>query len=427
MTRWMYLGLLLVLSCKKPDTTPPDVNLEIPSSSLTAYNYGESIFIRFSASDETELSKYVVQLVDINRRILAGSGFIDLEGKEKTVTTSLDLVDRHLPSDDYSLEILVEDRNGNRGIAFTTVRYYELPLAREALFVVRQSSNTTVIDSLSTTGWMMAAALDVDAAVAFGGSYHQHLVVGGNSVPACFFYQVPELLGIGGFSGQNPLGGQFVSDIVFDFNRKSYFVSFFDGWIREFSGSGGIKNAFQVTPGFEPQKLHVSNGELICELVSPNGQSRVLSKYNISSGTLLDASAISFDVISFVETSNNLYAIGNSGSESKVAAVFENMTSQIQDLLVESTQIRDVAELSNGWVALAHSNGVVLQKLGEAVFFPGSTNSFSAIDLDFDTTTNTCFALSASNQLVSISPTGNIVNTIETGPDAQRVVVLLNK
>jgi hypothetical protein len=77
MTRWMYLALLLVLSCKKPDTTPPDVNLEIPSSSLTAYNYGESIFIRFSASDETELAKYVVQLVDINRRIVVGSGSID--------------------------------------------------------------------------------------------------------------------------------------------------------------------------------------------------------------------------------------------------------------------------------------------------------------------------------------------------------------
>ena len=124
MSRWMYLLILLALSCKKYDTTPPDVNLEIPSSSLITYNYGESIFIRFSASDETELSKYVVQLVDINRRIVAGSGFIDLEGKEKTVTTSLDLVDRHLPSNDYSLEILVEDRDGNRGVAFTTVRYY---------------------------------------------------------------------------------------------------------------------------------------------------------------------------------------------------------------------------------------------------------------------------------------------------------------
>jgi hypothetical protein len=423
----MYLLILLALSCKKSDTTPPDVNLEIPSSSLITYNYGESIFIRFSASDETELSKYVVQLVDINRRIVAGSGFIDIDGKEKTVTTSLDLVDRHLPSNDYSLEILVEDRDGNRGVAFTTVRYYELPLAREALFVVRQSSNTIVIDSLSAIGWSMAATLDVDAAVAFGGSYHQHLVVGGNIVPACFFYQVPEFLGIGGFSGQNPLGGQFVSDIVFDVDRKSYFVSFFDGWIREFSGSGGIKNAFQVTPGFEPHKLFVAEGELICELVSPNGQSRVLSKYNISSGTLIEASAILFDVVSFIQTSNNLYAIGNSGLESIVATVFDNMTSQIQDLLVESTPIRDVTELSNGWIALAHANGVVLQKIGDAAFFPGSTNGFSAIDLDYDRSTNTCFALSASNELVRISPTGNIVSTIETGPDAKQVIVLLNK
>ncbi|MBI1267056.1 MAG: hypothetical protein GC193_06445 [Cryomorphaceae bacterium] len=427
MTRWMYLALLLVLSCKKSDTTPPDVNLEIPSSALTAYNYGESIFIRFSANDETELSKYVVQLVDATRRIVASSGFNDLDGKEKSVTTSFNLVDRHLPSDDYSLEIIVEDRDGNRGIAFTTVRYYELPLQREALFIVSQTSNTTTIDSLSATGWMMAAALDVDAAVAFGGSYHQHVVVGGNSLPACFFYQVPEFLGVGGFSAQNPLSGQFVSDIVFDFERKSYIVSFFDGWIREFTGSGNIKNAFQVSPGFGPQKLHVADGELVCELVSPNGQSRVLSKYNINSGALLESSAISFDVVSFVQTSSNIYAIGNSGAESKVAVVFENMTNQIQDLLVESTQIFDIAELSNGWVALAHSNGVVLQKLGEAAFFPGSANNFSAIDLEYDTTTNTCFALSANSQLVSISPTGNIVSTIETGPNAQQVIVLLNK
>ena len=162
-------------------------------------------------------------------------------------------------------------------------------------------------------------------------------------------------------------------------------------------------------------------------MVSPNGQSHVLSKYNISSGTLIEASAILFDVVSFIQTSNNLYAIGNSGLESIVATVFDNMTSQIQDLLVESTPIRDVTELSNGWIALAHANGVVLQKIGDAAFFPGSTNGFSAIDLDYDRSTNTCFALSASNELVRISPTGNIVSTIETGPDAKQVIVLLNK
>lgn len=423
----MYLILLLVLSCKKSDTLPPDVDLEIPSTPLSTYNYGESIFIRFSANDETQLSKYAVQLVDANRKIVAGTGFVDIDGKEKTISTSLELLDRHLPSDDYSLEIIVEDQDGNRGLAFTTVRYYELPLQREALFVIRHTSSTALIDSLSVTGWALAAALDVDASVTFGGSYHQHLVVGGNASPVCYFLRVPEFLGTGGFTGLNPLGGQYIADIVFDKDRKSYFVSFFDGWIREFSGSGGLKNAFQVSQGFLPHQLFTENGELICELSDLSGQNRLIAKYNIASGTLSDASSVDFNVVEFIKSSGTLYAFGNLANESKVVVVNDDMTYQVQDILVESTEIRDVVMLSDNWIALAHSNGVVLQKIGESAFFPASTNGFSAIDLEYDVTTNTCFALNANNQLTSISPSGNILNTIETGPNATQVVVLLNK
>lgn len=427
MNRWMLL-LLLFAACKKSDNTPPQVDLEIPSTSLTSFNYGESIFIRFSASDDQELAKYAVQLVDNNRKIVAGSNFKALSGTQKTISTSLELTDRHLPSNDYSLEIVVEDQSGNRGLAYSTVRYYELPLAREALLIARDLGNSTIIDSLSAGSWVQAASLDVNASIAFGADYHQLLILGGDLDAVCRFYSLPEFLGTGGFSGQNPLADQFISDIVFDQNRKSYFVSFADGWIREFSSNGGLKSAFQTSFGFLPQKLFVTEGYIICEEAAIGSQTRIVSKYNVASGVLMGSSSIPFDVVAFLETANTMYAFGNQGNESQTAILNADMSNQPADLLIEAGTLYDVEPVSNGWVAFAHQNGIVFQKPGEALFFPASANGFAAIDLDFDPANNVCFALNSSNQLASLSPFGgSILNQVETGNQSKQVIVLMNK
>ncbi len=434
MARFTVLTLVLFCffsACRQDDRIPPQVILLQPTGTIPTYDFGGSIGLSFTASDEGNIERWAVRLTDEQgvRRYSTPYQSIASGTASFEMNHTIDLSDVHWPSGDYTLAVFAVDEAGNEGAAFKTVRYNEAPLRRERTVIVREiSSNSFALDTLDANGVLHTAqTLMGDVNAVLGNSYFGEIIVGGNVSPELWFFDRSDLSLQGGFSGQNPLNGAFVRDIVYHDESRRYFASFFDGFIREFGERGQLKSSFAVPSGFRPENLTVQGNYVVAALRQIGGNGYLIASFHRNSGILAASNAFPATIAAFLPYNDQLIALANAGGSSSAYLLnLASMTYNAVPWLISDTPVASALPLDNGFSAVAHADGVWLHRFGTGVFQPGSANGVSATQLDYDPVAQHIFAVSG-NTLYRISrSSGQVVGTLDVSGLAD-VAIVMNK
>ena len=434
MGRFSLLTLVLFFflsACRQDDRIPPQVIILQPSGTIPTYDFGGSIGVTFTASDEGGIERWSVRLTDEQgvRRYSTPYQSIASGTPSFEMNHTIDLSDVHWPSGDYTLAVFAVDEEGNEGAAFKTVRYNEAPLRRERMVIVREiSTNSFALDTLDVNGVLHPAQVimgDVNAVL--GNSYFGEVLIGGNLSPELWFCDRSDLSVQGGFSAQNPLNGAFVRDIVYHAASRRYFVSFFDGFIREFSEQGQLKSSFAVPSGFRPENLAVEGNFVVAALRQIGGNGYLIASFFRNSGILAASNAFPATIAAFLPHNDQLIALANGGGSSSAYLVnLATMTYNAVPWLISDTPVASALPLDNGFSAVAHADGVWLHRFGTGVFQPGSANGVSASQIDYDPVAQHIFAVSG-NTLYRISrSTGQVLGSLDVSGLVD-IAVVMNK
>lgn len=424
--------LVALTACRRDkDRIPPTVVITQPSGTLPTFDYDESLGITFTATDEGGISRWAVRLTDEQGRRRFSTDYFGESGApmnlQKQFTITLD--DLHWPSGEYTLAVFVVDEAGNEGAGFRTVRYNEAPLQRERVYVIRDVGDGLAIDSLTTSGSLaQAAILNDNFSTSFAGSFHGELLLGGASSGNLRFLERTSLIQTGVHNQPNPLGGDFFRDIAYASSTNTYYVSCFDGIIREFGKNGALKSSFQVPANFRPEHIVVVDNQVICTLRSIGGNNYLLASFFRNSGAIAGMQAITHDVAALLPFEDNCLMISNtSQGTSKLFLVnLSNFAINEIQWLVSSAPVRTAIPLDNGYYAVAHTDGVWGYRFGSNQFFSGGNNGIEATSLSFDRLNNEVFA-SGNGVLYRISATnGNLITSIPA-PNVRAVEVMFNK
>lgn len=431
-----FLGLvvlsILLTACRRDkDNIPPTVVITQPSGTLPNYNYDEAIGITFTATDEGGISRWAIRLTDEQGVRRFSTDYFGVAGApvnlQRQFTITLD--DIHWPSGDYTLGVFVVDEAGNEGAAFRKVRYNEAPLKRERVYVIRDTGSGTAVDSLtSSSALVQAAAFGSDFNASFAGSFHGELLVGGATSGTLRFLERTTLIETGTHSQPNPLNGDFYRDIAYAPTTNTYYVSCFDGLVREFGKNGLLKSSFEVPANFRPEHIAVVGNQVVCTLRSIGGNNYLLASFFRNSGALAASQAITHNVAALLPFEDNVLMLANTSNETSTLYLVNQSNFAINEIqwLISSAPIRAAIELENGYYAVAHADGIWGYRFGTGQFFSGGNNGVDVTSLSYDRVNNQIFA-AGSGLLHRVSGSnGSLIESIPAD-NVRAVEVMFNK
>lgn len=428
-----FICLVLFLSaCRQDeDVIPPQVVLTQPTGTIPTYDFGEALGLSFTANDEGGIERWSVRLTDQQgvRRFSTPYQSVAEGTLTLNMNYTIDLGDVHWPTGDYTLGIFVVDQAGNEGAAFKTIRYNEAPLRRERIVVIRTiGNNSFALDSLAGDGTLYPAqAINGDFNTVLAGSYHGEVVIGGALSPELSFFDRNDLSIQGSYTSQNPLNGVFVRNIVYHAESRNYFVSFFDGFIREFGAQGQLKSSFAVPDGFRPEALAVQGNYVVAALRQIGGNGYLIASFHRNSGILAASNAFPPTIAAFLPYNDQLLVLANvNGSSQAYLLDLASMNYNAVPWLISDTPVAAAWPLDNGFSAVAHADGVWMYRFGTGTFVPGSENGVQASQIDYDPVAQHIFAVS-NNTLHRISRTsGQLISSLPINGLA-RVAIVMNK
>lgn len=432
-----FTGLCVVFlfsACRQDeDDLPPAVTITAPSGTLPDYNHGDVFYTAFDARDEGGIAQWTVRLSDESGRQRYTNGYQSVGNEPVNFSDDLNFTfeDVKWPSGDYTLGIFVRDAAGNEGAAFKTIRYFEAPLEREAVYVLRESAGQVFVDSLDANSTLLnATSYTGDIGATLANSWDQQLVIGGDETPRVDALLHPALLGGNSYTGQNPLNATFCRDLYWDAASEAVYAAFEDGFIRSFGENMVQQNAVQVTANFRPEQVCVEGDYLIASLRSLAQNQRVIAVFFRTTGALLNTFPVSGDIVAIEPFTNNrviAFINNDDGSRDVIRIDPEAGLTVNTGWLIGDGTVFDALRLQDNFCATAQDDGVAFYTLGSGGYIAGSTNGVQAIDLSYDPTDGFVYAVDDAN-LYRINPnSGQIIQQWPAGSGVKAVEVLLNK
>ena len=430
----LFFSTLLLMACRSDrDDVPPRIVINAPSGNLPTYSHGDAFAVNFTATDNEGVERWQLRLTDeagVRRFSTDYFTVVNSPGStEQQFTVVCD--DVHWPSGDYTLAIFAADAEGNEGAAFKTIRYFEAPLEREAIAVLRNGPGlANFIDTLGSDGvFSTAYNLQNGFSGILAGSYHGEWLTWSGETAALLFLSSGdfELTGISNFS--NPLNAEFFHEVIFEPGTRTYFASCFDGLIREYGESGQLRSTINVGANLIPRDLWADGDYVYATLQPINASGTTLfARYFRGSGAVNTTTAISGSNFSILPYDGTVLLIGTKPSGEGVVLLANASTLNTTEMawLAGDAAIRDAILLDNGDYALATSAGVAVYRFGTGQFVPASANGVNALHLAYDPVGNAIYA-TTSGTVYRINRSNGAITASYPTTDAVATAVLLNK
>lgn len=430
----IFFSALLFLACRgDSDEVAPRIVINAPSGNLPSFSYDDAFAVNFTATDAEGVARWQVRLTDeqgVRRFSTDYFTVADAPGlTEQQITVVCD--DVHWPSGDYTLAVFAADEAGNEGAAFKTIRYFEAPLEREAVGVLRSNPGaTSVMDTLSANGTLaLAHTFDGSFSGLLAGSYHAEWLAWSSNSATLLFVEPETFAVTASASFPNPLNAPFFHDVVYESGSKSYFVSCFDGLIREYGESGHLRSTIDVGSNFIPKDLWADDDYVYATLQPVNSSSiSMFARYFRGSGAVNTTTAVAGSNFSILPYDGTVLLIGTQPTGEGVVLLANASTLNTNEMawLSGDAAIRDAILLDNGDYALASAAGVAMYRFGPGQFVPASANGVNALHLAYDPVGNAIYA-TGSSAVYRINRSNGTITASYPTTDAVATAVLLNK
>jgi len=357
-----YKTLLLIFlffSCKKKDEKDeivPVINISNPLAN-SYYLFNDTIKIRLSASDENELSKIEVNIIDQNGSSVLNSfsqSFLGIKSKELELQIIVN--DIHLNSGNYFISAEAFD-----GTNLTTVKipiYIEgTPNKLTHFFAHIYQNNSHLLLKYDTTFNLIREVYRKNTDFSFSlNSWYQHVYITDNISVKCIEITTMQPI------WQNQINGINNSFCVSDEN--SVYVSLANGNCAEFSHQGTLRRSYLTNEtNYFINQLFITGNFLIINLQNQLNNS-FFKTIIFEKGSSLIKSVLSDNLIykkGFQNLQSELFLIAeNSGSLSKIVK-WNPINGLTQDYYVSSSKINDAVLTDDNQLVITTADGITKQ------------------------------------------------------------------
>jgi len=130
---FLFLWLLLSVSCAEKDTAPPDVQITAPAE-YASFAVLDTLEVYFTVSDDREVETVTVKLVNTDLITVSAQVQQSVGRPSYSGFASLPITDRQLESGSYYVMVTASDGVNERN-GFRLIRLEALPLARRAVYI----------------------------------------------------------------------------------------------------------------------------------------------------------------------------------------------------------------------------------------------------------------------------------------------------
>ncbi|MCX6233296.1 MAG: hypothetical protein NT175_01030 [Bacteroidetes bacterium] len=303
----------LFFACKEnSDTIDPEITILSPSGDGN-FNVFDTIHVLASVSDETAIESIKVALVnDHLTPVIYGFSYFP-QSKSFTIDEQYIINDIHLESGMYFLMITAFD-GVNTANGYVRLNITEVPMELQKIIILTDRQDDIDIYSVkNSTSAEYLYTVQGDYSASDISSRHQQLYFSGNYT---INMQVYDLDGFAPLWSVEPM-----INPPFHLKRNIYsdeslvFVSFRNGFIRAYDGSGVIKFATPFSDVLSPARVFLHDDIVLADIAERSGYKRWVSAYYLVSGVLKGQVQSGIEVINFhYKDSDEAYVVGNTSA-----------------------------------------------------------------------------------------------------------------
>lgn len=232
-----FSSLLFLSNCNKDsDQESPIVEILLPENGLNI-QIPDTILVRIKASDNQNLQRVSVALVDKNQIELASGESLNINQQNYEGTLELILNDAYLPSGDFQIRATAEDSRNLKN-AFIDVFVSEDPTILEGYLVLSQGSNLELekFDLNGNRSTIYSLNSDFSGA-SFSNRYFEFYVLGKMNTKL-HAISIPQKNSRIVYETQNNLNQEYFQNL--DFSKEINYLSSLDGKTRGFDRMGNL-------------------------------------------------------------------------------------------------------------------------------------------------------------------------------------------
>lgn len=348
---------ILFASCKKDgDTTLPVISIQQPVDGLQT-NVFDAVHLVIDVSDDVELNRVEIKLVDVNLIGAMGPGTVSVAGTSATVQTDYLLSDITLESGQYYLQATAFDAAGNSSKDFVMIYVTAIPRELKGIFAVTTTPgfvNIHQIDSawniipygnyqgdftdLAVNSWWQQ--------VGYTGSYtgmFRALSIDGQN-PGWTWSAFP---GSGSYWGNVITHGR---DWLINYRA--------DGYIRRTNSSGSAISNFNANSGYYFRNFTYSGDKFFADIIDLSSSSRYLGVYVESGGGAIQQSAMNLDPVALLPRDEvTIYTVGNWQGQGKLLIYDYDQNGFWEPIALPLGQVLSACEIDPSTILIAMDNG----------------------------------------------------------------------
>ena len=359
-TYYLLFFLLLMMSCKKEkDEEYPSITITSPSAQ-SSYDVFESVNIKATITDNRNIEKITVRIVDNNGLSAAAPKTLTPGGTSYNLDINLLLNDIYTPTGQYLVKVTVSDGTNEKTV-FLEIHINEVPKQLKKIIIVRTPAAGIIeLDSLDGNNFTNFYTTASDYLASDISSYLQTIYLCGKftgdmkAIDANNFYlnySVPV-----GNNGSLPyFNNMHYSDI-----SKLNFVSFGLGYLNGYNKNGTIAQNFNFTAPFIPGKMLETQQHIFCEQINTTGGNHKLSMHYKTSGTVEQSASTNIRWNNILEKDiNTLVLAGNVALQGEIRIYNLSSNSFFEPVNIPSGTIYDMVQADANTYLIAHASGIL--------------------------------------------------------------------
>lgn len=380
-----YLPFLIFFvalsSCKKNrDETYPSVQFSSPGFQ-SSHQVLQPILFKVTASDETDLDKITVHLLNDSYLPITSSAVLICDENSETFESFMLPDDIHLPSGTYYLKAVASD-GFNEKVAYREIYLNEVPKQLKTIWVLTYDGNQTIgLDSLQGNTLVNVLNLNQDFSGFITNSYQQMMMIAGSNTGNLTQFHA-EYLNTQFSLTNNGSGSTSFFTYLLEINDKT-FVADQSGIIRSFRKTSTALNVVDLGNYFA-ESFCINQDFLISSSILSSGSQKSIQVYYLSSSTLYQSMITTMEVKKmFVLNSDEILMVGNESGLGKIKIYSISGNSLTEPMIFSGGIIRDAAKINDENYLIAHSNGldqIDLNTINQSNLISGSDHQLVQLD-----------------------------------------------
>lgn len=420
------LSIVFFTSCKKDDTTAPQVSISSPAAQST-YNVFDTIWVSGTVSDNETISAVSIRLLNAAQMPVLPTVQVPFSGNQVYFERPVVLSNIHLETGVHFINLFASDGD-NDANAFVEINVVEAPLEVLRYVVVSRQAGLVRLDTISPQFQLaMQTQWSGDHSTSAVNSYHQQVVVGGGNVSATFARHPEDGSVLWSLPNGNVGSLPYFKDVRFSEDHLLTYISDEEGRVRGYSPLGSISFTAQVPGGYRPQKVLGHGDKVLVELERIVPPERLLAYFWKTSGVLWQDFLLNKAVVGmFPRTEDRVLLFANDNGMSKVQEWSLDNGDWWPRADLSAGELFDVVALNSVDYALAHEDGIYRfnYNTNADVMLVGGVQ---AQHLAFDKLNGLLLAAVGTELRFYDANSGSLLNTVPLGDEAEAIGVLYNK